>query len=142
VQSPQFVWFLDAEKIDSETAQMYFEYPVNQYTGKGKASFTDLMIIDSSKSIAIEAKNTESKYETVKKWLGNSVNKRNVLIGWLGLINSKLTLSITSEDISEVPYQMIHRLASACSVADKEPVLLYLYFGNSQKMREYYIKNL
>src|SRR5262245_64291032 len=47
-----------------------FEHPVGVAAGRGKSSFTDLMIIAPSIVIAIEAKYTEPMYETVQVWMG------------------------------------------------------------------------
>lgn len=46
-----------------------FEYPVRVPRGRGKASFTDLMIVACSAVVAIEAKFTEPRYQTVRTWL-------------------------------------------------------------------------
>ena len=56
--------------------------------GRGKASFTDLMITASSAAVAIEAKFTEPRGETVHKWLRDppETNRTDVLEGWLDLI--------------------------------------------------------
>jgi hypothetical protein len=53
-----------------------FEYPVRVQRGRGKASFTDLMIVASSAVVAIEAKFTEPRSETVGAWLGQAGARR------------------------------------------------------------------
>jgi hypothetical protein len=66
-----------------------FEHETSVIKGKGRASCTDLMIISDDSCISVEAKRTEPPYETVLKWLGNSVNKELVLSGWLEMIKAK-----------------------------------------------------
>lgn len=104
-----------------------FEYPVPANGGKGKASMTDLMILTDSYAIAIEAKWTECKrkYETIKEWKksGDVENHKKVLNGWIEYIdaylkdrgsNRKMKIA---DAIEEIPYQLLHRVASACYAA-------------------------
>jgi hypothetical protein len=142
VQSQLFTFFLEQNEINIGKANLFFEYPVSQKLGKGKASCTDLIVIDDKKCVAIEAKSTETKYQTVSKWLGNSDNRMKVLDGWLQIINSRLALNIAGAEIKDITYQMIHRLASACSEKEKTPEMIYLYFGNKSGMVDYYRNEL
>lgn len=123
--------FLDRYELpgDLRNADFCFEYPVPVKKGcRGKASMTDLMILSESCVVAIEAKWTEccEPYESIQNWLkhGNSENHEKVLDGWLSYINdylgkreSKFILNRTNLKEGKIPYQMLHRIASACAVA-------------------------
>src|SRR5690348_8836983 len=50
-------------------ARLHFEYAVPVRAGRGKPSFTDLMIVSTGAAVAIEAKFTEPRYESVGAWL-------------------------------------------------------------------------
>ena len=67
-----------------------FEHATPVRAGSGKASFTDLMLISSAATVAIEAKYTEPIYESVDAWLGDKEqeNRGDVLRGWLASINA------------------------------------------------------
>ncbi len=136
-------------EILSEDSTLCFEYAVPVGGGRGKASMTDLMIITRDHAIAIEAKFTECKknYETIDDWLkkGNKSNKMKVLQGWLDYILAHdKTLQIKEAEglIGKgIPYQMLHRIASACKVAtdskdlfNKEfsPVVIYQLFYENE----------
>ncbi len=64
-------------------AKLVFEYAVEVQSGRGKASFTDLMILTGDTAVAIEAKYTEPEYENVRAWLRDPVedNRTKVLNG-------------------------------------------------------------
>ena len=103
-----------------------FEYPVASF-GRNKPSFSDLMYISTYGSIAIEAKSTEPLGETCKQWRDskqNSVNATSVLRHWLSLIE-RVTGPVNVDEIEDVPYQMIHRIASLCSVDSPRRALMY-----------------
>lgn len=114
--------------------RLYFEYavPVYKNCGRGKASMTDLMILTDAHAIAIEAKWKEcrGRYQTIQRWLGKEEtedkNKRAVLGGWIEYINDYLDqkrcrhIEIGKDDEAKIPYQLLHRIASACDVAYKE----------------------
>jgi len=120
-----------------------FEYCVAAQKGNGRASQTDLMLISDQHSVAIEAKYTEPPYEKVKAWIGDSDNRRLVLEGWLDLINAKAIEGIVGVDeILDFPYQMIHRLASACFLDRPKNILVYQCFDLNQDKTDYYLTNL
>jgi hypothetical protein len=110
---------------------LHLEYTVGPFGGKGKASHTDVMLTsdDGSKSLAIEAKWTESMYPPVKDWpekgAEKTENQNKVLNGWLGKFGQ--TYSAAFDDVT---YQMLHRAASA-AVAGREPRLAYFVFKSS-----------
>lgn len=132
------------KSVDKDNLNYIFEYETPVCKGKGKASCTDLMIENNDLGIAIEAKRTEDKYETVEKWLskGNKENKKEVLCGWLELIEKHLDIKIDSKNIEKLPYQLIHRVASACSLSRKQTSVIYIGFDLKPKMKEYYLKCL
>ena len=137
-------------ELKEDDAEYIFEYTLSPKKGKGKASCTDLMILGENINYCIEAKRTEGRYETVEKWLqkdnskGN--NRQTVLEGWLEYINQDLTLINILEEIKDIPYQMIHRLASACYVHNKTNTpteLIYLIFeSENQSTDKKYKKDL
>jgi hypothetical protein len=112
--------------------ELAFEYAVPPPKGQGKPSYTDLMIRCADVSIAIEAKYTEPRYESVRSWLGTSPtpNRLAVLTGWLSLINKTAQEPVGVESVLDLPYQLVHRTASACSTAATDRVLAYMVFGD------------
>lgn len=152
--------------ILTNDSKLYFEYGVSVPPGfgRGKASMTDLMIISKNQVVAIEAKYTEylnSKYEPLGKWLNESKsldNRRKVLAGWMQYIvkfggidisHEKDTLTfvnrfVNEDGVNEIPYQLIHRIASACAVANeksfKAAMVIYQLFydkENKEKMESF-----
>ncbi len=124
-----------------------FEYPVPVNGGKGKASMTDLMILADNYVIAIEAKWTECKhkYELIGDWenSGDAENHKKVLNGWIAYIDeylkdrgSKLKMK-NAEALKKIPYQLLHRVASACHAAKEgnkaTAVVVYHLFYDSGK---------
>ena len=129
-------------------AELCFEYPVPVHKdckGKGKASMTDLMIITDHHAIALEAKWKEcgKAYPSISKWEtpngGTNDNRKQVRDGWLQYINTYLKdrgfaeISPKEEDYKIIPYQMLHRIASACAVANErktDAIVIYQLFYN------------
>jgi len=137
MQSKAFDEFVNDIEVDKSKAKFHCEYRVPVQMGRGPASHTDVMVITENRIFAVEAKNTEPPYATVKQWL-ISQNRTDVLNGWLNLINAKANTTISIVDVQDITYQMIHRLASACIDITKNPEMIYLYFGNNQGMKDYY----
>jgi hypothetical protein len=115
-----------------------FEFAVRPPRGKGKPSFTDLAIATDCNLVAIEAKFLEPPYESCAEWLGDepSKNRKEVLAGWLDILSSRTGRTIDTSEILYLPYQLIHRAASACSMPRLKPVLIYQIFDSSK--RTYY----
>lgn len=112
-------------------SNLCLEYTVKPPKGIGKVSCTDLMAISGDSALAIEAKWTEDRYETVKSWLqkgSGSSNRQTVLDGWLGLLQQRSTLTLNPASFSDAVYQMVHRAASACD-AGNDPRMAYLIFS-------------
>src|SRR5712691_8249625 len=74
----------------SDDTELHFEYEVPVQRGRGKSSYTDLMVLGNDVAVAIEAKFTESRYESVGTWLGRAqtTNRGEVLDGWLRAIEA------------------------------------------------------
>ena len=127
----------------SDPILLDFEHKVHPPRGRGKASHTDVMLTSPNLAAAIEAKWTEPRYEVVKTWLGDSPNCNDVLQGWLGLLERFGAGPLRPDHVLELPYQMIHRAASACSVESaSNPWLLYLVFDPNPSMRSEYLTDL
>ncbi|MDY0096508.1 MAG: hypothetical protein RBT80_27740 [Candidatus Vecturithrix sp.] len=112
---------------------LHLEYKVNPPRGIGKASHTDLMVLSNTSSLAIEAKWTEPRYQTVGEWLREGTNPSNrldVFSGWLSLLQKHARRQLKTEDFTDTVYQMVHRSASACAVA-ADPRMAYLVFKSS-----------
>jgi len=100
------------------------------------------MIIASSAVVAIEAKFTEPPSETVGAWLGDppQANRSEVLEGWLHSIRNTAGISLRAAHVMDLPYQLIHRTASACSVSGPNRAVVYQVFGEA--LLDYYVNNL
>ena len=120
-----------------------FEHLVSPPRGKGKESHTDLMALSPEHAIAIEAKWTEPRYRTVRSWLGKSANRKEVLHGWCDLLGRRGGDPIPQEGLHELPYQMVHRAASACHADDaSRSCLVYMVFEPSPGKRSEYLADL
>ena len=139
--------------LNLEGSKFCFEYPVPVNSGKGKASMTDLMILADNYAIAIEAKWTECKrkYESIKNWekSGDVENHKKVLNGWIAYINEYLEdrgsnwKMKRAESIKDIPYQLLHRVASACHVARKKKaiVVYHLFYDIGKRGTKSYMMN-
>lgn len=114
------------------TAQ--FEYPVragcSECMGRGKASFTDVMLDLDTDVVAIEAKRTEKLYEPVKSWLAKDrgTNRAAVLSHWLRCV---LGLDGPAHQYEDLVYQMVHRTASARRAAgERRAHIVHLLFSD------------
>lgn len=148
--------FLGENGTDKD-AQLCFEYavPVHCKSGRGKASMTDLMILTKTHTIALEAKWTEchEPYQTITDWFKDRLKKGSkqenlvgVLNGWIKYINEYLSkeklceIAIDGRDnkiipdhYQTVPYQLLHRIASACAEAkNKKATVIYQLFYSDE----------
>jgi hypothetical protein len=90
------------------------------------------MILTPDAAVAVEAKFREPRYESVESWLGKGgSNREEVLGGWLELINRVARSPLDTDDVKELPYQLVHRAASACYPKRRTPIVVYLLFGES-----------
>lgn len=117
----------------SSHAAFHFEFQVPPPLGEGKPSHTDLMLVDDGRCVTIEASWAEPPSELVKDWLGPqpTTNRRDVLSGWLSLLNRQATVPLTAEAVSQVSYRLLRRAASACKAAD-QPQVCTLQFRSKQ----------
>lgn len=99
--------------------------------GRGKPSYTDLLVRGASTTVAIEAKYTEPRYRTVQEWLAISPegNRPKVLAGWLSLIQTQWGGSLAADTVLNLPYQLIHRTASLFAAGGRKHGLVYMIFG-------------
>ena len=128
-----------------DSAVFDFEHKVPVVKGKGRPSHTDLKVISDYFSLTIEAKYLESRYDTCNKWLKDTKtpeNKKLVLEGWIDLLNEAATSKISLNDVQELPYQVIHRAASACHDPKDKRVLIYQLFDADEKKRNMYLDDL
>lgn len=108
----------------------HLEFKINPPRGGGRASQTDLMIRGPGESLAIEAKWTEPRYDTVAEWRKKGERPKNkgiVLRGWLDLIQPHTQRILDVDHFSDAVYQTVHRAASACFNSE-QPHLTYLHF--------------
>jgi hypothetical protein len=110
-----------------------FEHAVSTRGGRGKASYTDVLITTPSAAVAVEAKFTEPPYPSVRTWLQHppDPNRAAVLDGWLGLIRPMATRTLTRDTVMDLPYQLVHRTASACASNRGRQAVVYLVFAES-----------
>ncbi len=124
--------------------QLNFEHM--EYPPRGrrrKPSCTDLMVSSPEFAVAIEAKWTEPRYAVVEDWLGDSTNRGEVLRGWCDLLELRAAHRIAEGDLHGLPYQMVHRAASACHQKDVSNCwLVYLMFETAVETRSEYLADL
>lgn len=117
---------------------VHFEYRVPSPKPRGNPSQTDALIISDSTILAVEAKWTEPRYETVAKRLSkpesDGADPRMTVNGWLQHLQPFASPRLHVDDVTDVVYQVLHRAASACAVATAhgcQPLLMYLHFHPS-----------
>lgn len=125
---------------------VHFEYQVAVPGVEGNPSQTDAMVVSPACTLALEAKWTEPRYETVATRLKNRIAKllrddpvnadkhaatqQTVIAGWLGLLGRHASAPLAIEQAGDLVYQMIHRAASACHMPGPS-ALAYLHFEPS-----------
>ena len=122
-----------------------FEFKVKPIKGRGKASHTDVMITWDDAVIGIEAKYTEPNYQIINKWIQsgkNEANRNDVLDGWCEIISRVTKKKIGAITQSDITYQMVHRLASVCSMQESRRYLVYQLFDPSPDDMKYYLTEL
>lgn len=143
--------------FDAERALKFFEFPTDPEvdgTCIGRASMTDLMLMDDDWQIAPEAKYTEYSRmpnETVEEWLRKDgvdfFIHRRVGKTWLRYIQEAKCSDLRGaqrlyDSCGDVCYQFLHRTASACYKTNgtdgHKPVLIYelFYDANDPVSRE------
>ncbi len=138
---------LDVEGPEPERFERFLEYPTwprDPETGRaiGRPSMSDAMLLGAHLRIAVEGKWTEphfGSYQTVEDWIredGTNVisRKPDVLEAWIAEVRAAgaLRRGATAESLAHIPYQLVHRTASACHRAGLArgvlPVLCYVVF--------------
>lgn len=147
---------LKEKGLDISEGDRYFEYPTHCADENGeqlpysKPSMTDLMIINDSFQVAIEGKYTEyseSSYQTIDEWeKKKEPHKEAIKKQWFKYIQD---CGATNKDKIDgtIPYQFLHRTASACYNCKKngtKPVLLYQIFYDKEnlKRKDEFVKEL
>lgn len=143
---------------DPKLADYCFEYPtpaLNSKNGRAllysKPSMTDLMIIFKETRITIEAKYTEFVKDpdyspSLKDWYEKSssngaTHRKPIIQCWIDYIHGKNRYMTDGllKDCPQLPYQFLHRVASAC-FGCKHPILIYQLFYDKKdvdKMKEF-----
>jgi hypothetical protein len=129
-------------------SELRFEYEASSGSGSARPSQTDLMVLGNSRAVAIEAKWTESPYESVARRLlrRTKLRKKDLSMealakdrkhqdtevrAWLAILQPLACESLTTAVMADVVYQMIHRAASAIATG-LSPSLLYLHFDDTE----------
>jgi hypothetical protein len=107
-----------------------------------RASETDLMVTAPGVALAIEAKWSESRYDTVAEWRQKVSRGILAVNHWLKLIEP--FSEAASHDVDDLVYQMLHRCASACSGAGAAGIagLVYQVFTGGPHRRDFYEEDL
>ena len=155
---PLLAWWADSRRVEKlrnllhfgDRLEECFEYPVAAscpkctVKGKGKSSFTDVIMQTVAETVAIEAKYTEKLYPTIKRWAGSPVeeNKQLVLDHWMKCC---IGTSQKWDDYKDLVYQMVHRTASACVQAAERKtaphvvLLLFVRHDSASKHVDTYV---
>lgn len=139
------------DALEDNAVDYCFEYPTPAFkdrkSGKtiihSKSSMTDLMIIlGDTGRITIEAKYTEYVKESVYTpllgdWNNGSEHRKDIIQCWIDYIHDNGFGDIASADeligsCPDLPYQFLHRTASACFMCES-PVLVYQLFYDNEK---------
>ena len=73
---------------------------------------------------------------------GNIENRKQVLEGWLEIISNICKINISIDMVIDLPYQLIHPTASACSLKKTDVNVIYLCFDLRKFKRKYYTNQL
>jgi len=108
-----------------EDYDICFEYPVKSIS-KAKSSYTDIMLISDQTNIAVESKWNEKVGYYCKDH--KSKRKVEVQLHWLSIISQFINKELSIEQFSEIEYQLLHRVASACSLKKNNCIIIYQIF--------------
>ena len=119
-------------------ASVHIEFRVSSPKSGGNPSQTDAVLMSGTGIWAIEAKWTEPRYETVASRIrepeSDGGDPQITVNGWLARLQPFAKRDLKIEDTLDVVYQVLHRAASACSIATErklQPELVYLHFHPS-----------
>lgn len=124
--------------IIAEDYNICFEYPVKSIK-KAKASYTDVMLISKNTSIAVESKWTED----VGFYCKDQKSERRDLVQrhWINMISSYIGKELKLQQFEDIEYQLLHRVASACSLNKENCIVVYQIFHND-KQRDCFINEI
>lgn len=124
---------------------VYFEYPAPS-VGNAKSSMSDVMLITGNEKVAIEVKFTEvnENYESIKDWYSRVKTGNKVLPHWVEILKPFIKNPDSISKDSEIPYQFLHRTASACYVNNERAICLYQIFVSEETEENYksFVENL
>lgn len=117
------------KELITENFDICFEYPVSSIKN-ATSSYTDVMLISKNICVAIESKWTENKGVACNKH--KAIRKDDVQKHWINIINEYLGTTLELKDFGEIEYQLLHRVASACSLNKERCVIVYQIFYENQ----------
>lgn len=111
-----------------------FEYPVKSIEN-AKSSYTDVMLISEDTNIAIESKWNEKTSYSCKNH--KAKRKHKVQEHWISIISNYIGKDLKIEQFKDIEYQLLHRVASACSLNKKNCIVVYQIFYEVELSLEY-----
>jgi len=115
-----------------------FEYPVKSIL-KAKSSYTDIMLISDNLNIAIESKWNEKIGNYCKNH--KAKQKDQVQQHWIDIISKYIKKDLDLEQFQNIEYQLLHRVASACSLKKDNCIVVYQIFYDN-KLSESFKKEI
>jgi hypothetical protein len=113
-----------------EDYDICFEYPVKSIKN-AKSSYTDVMLIADKTNIAIESKWTESIGVYCKDQ--KAERKNEVQEHWINIISKYINKNLSIVQFANIEYQLLHRVASACSLNKENCIVTYQIFYTGTK---------
>jgi len=108
-----------------------FEYPVKSIPN-AISSYTDVMLISHDTAVAVESKWTENIGMLCKNQ--KAVRKDEVQLHWIGIISKYINQELTLTQFSDIEYQLLHRVTSACSLGKVGCKVVYqIFYENDHK---------
>jgi hypothetical protein len=108
-----------------DNCEICFEYPVASIKN-GTSSYTDVMLISSHTVVAIESKWKEKIGNYCKDH--KAKRKDEVQKHWISIISNYLNKELAIEKFKDIEYQLLHRVASACSLGKQNCKVVYQIF--------------
>ena len=121
-------------KLMNEKCDICFEYPVSSIPF-ATASYTDVMLISDNIAIAVESKWTEPIGALCNRQ--KAKRKDQVQSHWINIINEYLEKKFTLEQFKEIEYQLLHRVASACSLKKEKCIVVYQIFYTDEPKEDF-----
>jgi len=121
-------------ELISSDCDICFEFPV-QSIKNAISSYTDVMLISADTAIAVESKWTEKIGYLCKNH--KAVRKNEVQQHWITIISNYLNKEFKLEQFQEIEYQLLHRVASACSLGKKNCKVVYQIFYTQKRKDDF-----